>query len=130
VATSELRHDRDAATASRDDAAKGERAAWAERDRALADLASVRAGVATEQAALEKAQRDATTLRAEVKRLKAQVRSLEEQVQEQQPLDDSPSPFYWYCWDDGHDGPHHLGYPVSGDHLCTDSELRAAGYAS
>jgi hypothetical protein len=34
---------------------------------------------------------------------------------------------YWYCWDDGHGGAHHLGYPVSGDHLCSDAELKAAG---
>jgi hypothetical protein len=30
---------------------------------------------------------------------------------------------YWYCWDDGHGEPHHLGHPVTGDHLCTDQEL-------
>ena len=30
---------------------------------------------------------------------------------------------YWYCWDDGSGPPHHLGYPVSNDHLCTDAEL-------
>jgi hypothetical protein len=30
---------------------------------------------------------------------------------------------YWYCWDSGDPKPHHLGYHVSGDHLCTDREL-------
>lgn len=34
---------------------------------------------------------------------------------------------YWYCWDDGDPAPHHLGYPVDGDHLCTDGELQDAG---
>ena len=34
---------------------------------------------------------------------------------------------YWYCWDDGHGGPHHLGYHVSADHVCTDEELRTFG---
>jgi hypothetical protein len=34
---------------------------------------------------------------------------------------------YWYCWDEGDPSPHHLGYPVSGDHLCTDEELDASG---
>ena len=33
---------------------------------------------------------------------------------------------YWYCWDTGNPSPHHLGHPVSGDHLCSDSELAAA----
>jgi hypothetical protein len=35
---------------------------------------------------------------------------------------------YWYCWDDGHGGPHHLGYRLAGDHLCSNGELRAAGF--
>jgi hypothetical protein len=34
---------------------------------------------------------------------------------------------YWYCWNTGDPSPHHLGHPVSGDHLCSDSELKAAG---
>jgi hypothetical protein len=34
---------------------------------------------------------------------------------------------YWYCWDEGDPMPHHLGYHVSGDHLCDDSELSDAG---
>lgn len=33
---------------------------------------------------------------------------------------------YWYCWDTGDPSPHHIGHPVSGDHLCSDSELAAA----
>jgi hypothetical protein len=35
---------------------------------------------------------------------------------------------YYYCWDDpSQGGPHHLGHPVSGDHLCSDDELHKAG---
>ena len=34
---------------------------------------------------------------------------------------------YWYCWDIGDPAPHHLGHPVSGDHLCSDSELGGTG---
>lgn len=34
---------------------------------------------------------------------------------------------YWYCWDTGDPDPHHLGYPVNNDHLCTDGELLEAG---
>jgi hypothetical protein len=30
---------------------------------------------------------------------------------------------YWYCWNTGAPSPHHLGYHVNGDHLCTDAEL-------
>jgi hypothetical protein len=40
---------------------------------------------------------------------------------------DSSGNYYWYCWDDGQGGPHHLGHPVSGDHLCSDAELKAGG---
>jgi hypothetical protein len=29
-----------------------------------------------------------------------------------------------YCWDTGPPMPHHLGYPVVGDHLCTNGELQ------
>lgn len=31
---------------------------------------------------------------------------------------------YWYCWNTGSPQPHHLGHPVSGDHYCSDEELR------
>jgi hypothetical protein len=35
---------------------------------------------------------------------------------------------YWYCWDNpAAGGPHHLGYPVSGDHICSDEELKNQG---
>ena len=34
---------------------------------------------------------------------------------------------YWYCWDSGPPEPHHLGHPVSGDHLCTSQELGGSG---
>lgn len=34
---------------------------------------------------------------------------------------------YYYCWNTGAPAPHHLGHPVSGDHLCNDSELHNAG---
>jgi hypothetical protein len=35
---------------------------------------------------------------------------------------------YWYCWDSPADGdPHHLGHPVSGDHICSDEELKNEG---
>jgi hypothetical protein len=34
---------------------------------------------------------------------------------------------YWYCYDSGDPAPHHLGHYVSGDHYCTDQELRDAG---
>jgi hypothetical protein len=37
---------------------------------------------------------------------------------------------YWYCWDSGDPKPHHLGHPVSGDHLCTDRELSQNSPAS
>jgi hypothetical protein len=30
---------------------------------------------------------------------------------------------YWYCWDTGDPSPHHLGYPVAGDHYCSNAEL-------
>jgi hypothetical protein len=37
---------------------------------------------------------------------------------------------YWYCWDNpAKGGPHHLGHPVSGDHVCSDAELRSQGGA-
>lgn len=35
---------------------------------------------------------------------------------------------YWYCWDSGNLSPHHLGYSVSGDHLCSKQELHDAGW--
>ena len=35
---------------------------------------------------------------------------------------------YWYCWDTGPLVPHHLGYRVLTDHLCTDQELASLGY--
>jgi hypothetical protein len=41
----------------------------------------------------------------------------------------SVSQYYYYCWDTGDPSPHHLGYPVSGDHYCTDGELHNAGIA-
>jgi hypothetical protein len=35
---------------------------------------------------------------------------------------------YWYCWDNpAEGGPHHLGHPVSGDHICSDEELKNEG---
>ncbi|HEY2718594.1 MAG TPA: hypothetical protein VGI52_03110 [Solirubrobacteraceae bacterium] len=35
---------------------------------------------------------------------------------------------YWYCWDNpAEGGPHHLGHPVSGDHICSDEELTNQG---
>ncbi len=35
---------------------------------------------------------------------------------------------YWYCWDNpAEGGPHHLGHPVSGDHICSDEELKNQG---
>ena len=35
---------------------------------------------------------------------------------------------YWYCWDNPADGgPHHLGHPVYGDHICSDEELKNEG---
>jgi len=34
---------------------------------------------------------------------------------------------YWYCWDHGAPKPHHLGYQVSNDRLCSDAELKDAG---
>lgn len=46
-----------------------------------------------------------------------------------QPLGSPASPNltsgqgYWYCWDSGSPDPHHLGHPVTGDHLCTTQEL-------
>jgi hypothetical protein len=33
---------------------------------------------------------------------------------------------YWYCWDVGDPRPHHIGAPVSGDHMCSDVELQQA----
>lgn len=41
--------------------------------------------------------------------------------------DDNIVQGYWYCWDSGLGSPHHLGYPIAGDHLCTYGELRRAG---
>jgi len=38
-------------------------------------------------------------------------------------LSEHVSQSYWYCWDSGPVLPHHLGYRVVGDHLCTDQEL-------
>ena len=38
-----------------------------------------------------------------------------------------PTAHYWFCWDLGSPAPHHLGHDSSGDHACSDSELRAAG---
>jgi hypothetical protein len=35
---------------------------------------------------------------------------------------------YWYCWDSGPKSPHHLGYPTTGDHVCSDDELRGTGF--
>lgn len=35
---------------------------------------------------------------------------------------------YWYCWNSGNPSPHHLGYPVYGDHYCTYQELHNAGF--
>lgn len=37
--------------------------------------------------------------------------------------------YYWYCWNSGNSSPHHLGYHVSGDHLCSYQELHDAGFA-
>lgn len=37
---------------------------------------------------------------------------------------------YWYCWNDGAANPHHLGYKVSDDHLCSRQELLEAGMGS
>ncbi|MEU6416043.1 hypothetical protein [Streptomyces spiralis] len=34
---------------------------------------------------------------------------------------------YWYCWNSGDPGPHHLDHWVPNDHLCTWGELRSAG---
>jgi hypothetical protein len=35
---------------------------------------------------------------------------------------------YWYCWNNpAGGGPHHLGHPVSGDHICSDEELKNEG---
>jgi hypothetical protein len=35
---------------------------------------------------------------------------------------------YWFCWDNpAEGGPHHLGHPVSGDHPCSDEELKNQG---
>lgn len=39
----------------------------------------------------------------------------------------APNSSYWYCWNSGALSPHHLNHPVSGDHLCSDAELRASG---
>jgi D-serine deaminase-like pyridoxal phosphate-dependent protein len=35
---------------------------------------------------------------------------------------------YWYCWDSGAKGPHHFGHYVSGDHVCSDDELKGTGF--
>jgi len=35
---------------------------------------------------------------------------------------------YWYCWDHGAKEPHHLGHYVSGDHVCSDDELKGTGF--
>jgi hypothetical protein len=40
---------------------------------------------------------------------------------------DTVTQTYWYCWDTGPPEPHHLGHYVSGDHYCTDRELRDSG---
>jgi hypothetical protein len=35
---------------------------------------------------------------------------------------------YWFCWNNpAQGGPHHLGYRVSGDHICSDDELKNEG---
>ena len=35
---------------------------------------------------------------------------------------------YWFCWDNpAEGGPHHLGHPVSGDHPCSEEELKNQG---
>jgi ssDNA-binding Zn-finger/Zn-ribbon topoisomerase 1 len=39
----------------------------------------------------------------------------------------APNSSYWYCWNSGALSPHHPNHPVSGDHLCSDAELRASG---
>lgn len=36
---------------------------------------------------------------------------------------------YWYCWNTGTLGPHHLGHRIPTDHLCTWGELRSSGFA-
>ena len=36
---------------------------------------------------------------------------------------DAVNQSYYYCWDEGYPEPHHLGYPVNDDHLCTVGEL-------
>lgn len=33
---------------------------------------------------------------------------------------------YWYCWDRGAPRPHHVGYRVSGDHVCTEQDIQNA----
>jgi hypothetical protein len=40
----------------------------------------------------------------------------------------TPTMAYYYCWDLGSPKPHHLGYRSTGDHPCSDEELRAAGF--
>jgi hypothetical protein len=37
--------------------------------------------------------------------------------------EDAVTQSYLYCWNYGPPQPHHLGHPVSGDHLCTNREL-------
>lgn len=37
--------------------------------------------------------------------------------------EDTVTQSWYYCWDYGDPQPHHYGYPVSGDHLCTNREL-------
>jgi hypothetical protein len=39
------------------------------------------------------------------------------------PHDNRVTQHYWYCWDSGAPKPHHLGYPTTGDHYCTNYEL-------
>ena len=36
---------------------------------------------------------------------------------------------YWYCWDEGAKKPHHLGHHVSGDHVCSDDELKGTRFS-
>lgn len=44
------------------------------------------------------------------------------------PSDSTSFNTYWYCWDNpAEGGPHHLGHPVLGDHICSDEELKSQG---
>jgi hypothetical protein len=47
------------------------------------------------------------------------------------PTTPTPAPVntYYYCWDSGNPSPHHLGYHVSGDHICSNQELHDVGMA-